>query len=123
MPVSEDVKPQNGFGSERRLSSSQPIEGPRRGRRKWSEGEMHALIFCYYKARAQGVGILKALERLFKDRYPYNLEVEKYTGSLLSNHARSIIARKCVPSKVINELKLKAELDVRLESSFQKQAI
>lgn len=45
------------------------------GRRKWSTEEIHELMFCYYKAKVEGAGFIKRLEKYFKDRNPHNIHI------------------------------------------------
>nr|XP_037866951.1 uncharacterized protein LOC119628520 [Bombyx mori] len=86
-------------------------------RRKWSTEEIHELMFCYYKAKAEGVGFMKRLEMYFKERNPNNPKIHKFTGNTLSNQARSIINRKWVSTQLLQEIKMRAEQSNRETNS------
>ncbi|CAH2109329.1 unnamed protein product [Euphydryas editha] len=51
-------------------------------RRKWSPLELEELMYCYYKAKAGGVGYIKRLEILFKTRNPHNPKSDKFNEIL-----------------------------------------
>lgn len=78
-------------------------------RRKWSNAELEELIFCFYRARALGSGYIKRLETLFRSRNPNNPKAFTFTGNTLSTQARSIIARKAIPTETLNAIKSRAE--------------
>lgn len=101
---SRETSPTNSAGApEVTTGSSTTVSDD--ARRKWSEAELHELMFCFFKARAGGPGYIKR----FKDLNHGNPKIQKCTGNTLSNQARSIISRKVLSTQVLDQIRSKAE--------------
>ncbi|CAH2095620.1 unnamed protein product [Euphydryas editha] len=90
-------------------SNVQSLRNLQDSRRKWSQEELHELMFCYYKTKSQGAGYVKRLEKLFKERNLNNPKIEKFTGQLLSNQARRVITHKDIPEDILRQIRNNAE--------------
>lgn len=78
-------------------------------RRNWTITEMEELMYCYFKAKAEGRGYLKKLEEYFKARNPDNPKVGKFTGNTLAAQCRHIEKTNVIGGRKLNAIKAEAE--------------
>lgn len=81
----------------------------RNAKNKWSDDEIKELMWCYFKAKSEGAGYIKRLERLFKERNPTNPKIHKFNGNTLSNQVRVILSRKALSDLVLDEIRKQAQ--------------